>query len=62
MKAIIKVRIDRRKKDLETLQIALGELAAEFRAYTHCDGRIREVSNEIEWLEGLIDRPINYEP
>lgn len=58
MKTKIEERIAKRKKDRENLKAALRVLSvgcstSEQRAYTHCEGRIREIIDEIEWLGRL---------
>lgn len=53
MKSKIIVRIAKRKKDLKIFKYALEVLKVQERAYAHIDGRIREVENELDFLEEL---------
>lgn len=53
MKSKIIVRIAKRKKDLEILKSALEVLKVQERTYAHIDGRIREIENELDFLEEL---------
>ena len=51
MESKIEARILERKLDLKTLESALKVFGFKTRPYSYCDGRIREVTNEINWLE-----------
>ena len=46
----INARYIKRRAHLERLTSATEALSVTERAYTHLDGRIREVENEIDWL------------
>lgn len=49
----IEERVLKRKEDLKIFKAALKVLDIKERAYAHCDGRLREISNELIFLAGL---------
>ena len=51
----IDARYIKRQAHLKILTSATKALLVTERAYTHLDGRIREVEDEIDWLRGICE-------